>query len=126
ILDLVLDVSQAYYQLAGAATLVATGEQSVADAEASVRAARARMEAQVATAFDALQAEATLAQTRLNLDLFRGQLESARGLLNAALGLPANVRISVAPPASDPPVERATASVDALIEEARRRRPDLA
>jgi outer membrane protein len=125
ILDLVLGVSQAYYQLVGAQGLVTSGELSVDDAAASVRAARARMEAQIATAYDALQAEATLAQTRLNLDLFRGQLESARGLLSATLGLPANVRIDVAPMTGEPPVERASASVDALIEEARRRRPDL-
>lgn len=126
ILDLVLQVSQAYYQVVGSETLVASGELSVADAAASVRAARARMEAQIATAYDALQAEATLAQTQLNLDLFRGQLESSRGLLSAALGLPANVRLKVAPISGAPPVERAIASVDALIEDARRRRPDLA
>lgn len=126
VLDLILGVSQAYYQLVGAQGLVTSGELSVDDAAASVRAARARMEAQIATAYDALQAEATLAQTRLNLDLFRGQLESARGLLAASLGLPANVRIDVASPTGEPPVERASASVDALIEDARRRRPDLA
>lgn len=126
VLDLVLQVTQAYYTLVGAEALVAADAQSVADAEESVRATDARMQASVGTAADALQAQTTLAQVRLQLDADRGQLAIARGALNAALGVPIAAPLAVRAPAARPDPATVAASVERLIDVARAARPDLA
>ncbi len=126
VLDTVLAVTQAYYTLVGAEALVKADEASIADAEESVRATDARMEALVGTAADALQAQTTHAQVQLQLDADRGQLVIARGALNAALGIPIHTPTSIRVPDTLPDPTRIGASVDHLLEVARRARPDLA
>ncbi len=126
ILDLVLGVSQAYYTLVGAEALVRADEDSLADAEESVRATDARMQAKVGTAADALQAQTTRSQLQLALDADRGQLVIARGELNAALGIPVRERLAIRPPARVPGADGVSASVDHLLDVARAARPDLA
>lgn len=126
VLDTVLAVTQAYYTLVGAEALVRADEASMADAEESVKATDARMQALVGTAADALQAQTTRAQVQLQLESDRGQLAIARGALNAALGIPVHTRITIRPPDGAPDPTRVGASVDHLLEVARRARPDLA
>ena len=126
ILDSVLTISQAWYNLAGARHQVRESRLSVAEAEASVRAARARMKAKVATAYDALQAETTLAQIRIQLESWQGQERLARGQLAQAIGLPANAVLPLELSESGPEPRAITGNVEEWIEMARRQRPDVA
>jgi outer membrane protein len=126
VLDVVLDVSQAYYTLVGAESQVRADEESLADAEQSVRATEARMRAAVGTAADALQAQTTHSQVQLQLESDRGQLVIARGELNTAVGIPVETRIAVRQPAHTLDATAVGASVDRLLEVARVARPDLA
>lgn len=125
VLDTILDVAQAYYDLVGARRQVQASELSVGDAKASVRAARARMNAKIGTAFDALQAETTLAEIQIDLEGYRGQLDIARGQLATAVGLPANAPLDTAYHEGRPALTESMGSVDEMIAAARRRRPDL-
>lgn len=125
VLDTILGVAQAYYDFAGALRQVEESELSVADAAASVRAARARMDANIGTAYDFLQAETTLAEIQIDLEGYRGQLEIARGQLRTAVGLPANAPLALRRPEGRPDLERAMGNVDEMIEVARQLRPDL-
>lgn len=125
VLDTILGVAQAYYDLMGARRQVEASELSVADAEASVRAARARMRANIGTAYDALQAETTLAEIRIDLEGYRGQVEISQGQLATAVGLPANVRLDTVSAGRRPELRQAMADVDEMIDAARRLRPDL-
>ncbi len=125
VLDTVLITVQAYHQLAGALRQVDASELSVSDAAASVRAAKARMEAKIGTAYDFLQAETTLAQVQINLEGYRGQVEIGRGQLRTAVGLPANFDLEVKKDDSRADLGATMGSVDEMIETARRLRPDL-
>lgn len=125
VLDTVLGVAQAYYDLVGALRQVKASELSVSDAQASVRAARARMNANIGTAYDALQAETTLAQIQIDLEGYRGAVEIARGQLSTAVGLPANAHLDTILREGRPDLSRAMGSVDEMIDTARRMRPDL-
>lgn len=126
VLDLVLQVTQAYYTLVGAERLVAADALSVADAEESVRATDARMQALVGTAADALQAQTTRAQVQLQLESDRGQLVIARGALNASLGVPVHAPVAIREPETRLDPAAVAASVDRLLAVARTARPDLA
>jgi len=125
VLDAVLGVAQAYYDLVGALRQVEESERSVADAAASVRAANARMREKIGTAYDSLQAQTTLAQIQIDLEGYRGQVEIARGQLSTAVGLPASTRLVTGATRTRPDLDRAMGGVDEMIEVARRNRPDL-
>lgn len=125
VLDTILGVAQAYYDLEGARRQVTASELSVADATASVQAAEARMRAKIGTAYDSLQAQTTLAQIQIDLEGYRGQVSIARGELNTALGLAANTKLGAVSGTRRPDVAQAMGDVDEMIDVARRLRPDL-
>jgi outer membrane protein len=99
---------------------------AVEEAAASLRAAEERHRVGLATIADVLQARTARSQQQLQLESLAGGLQTARGALAVAMGVPANAAFDVpdVPPADS--VHFVTASVDSLIEYAVRTRPDIA
>jgi outer membrane protein len=99
---------------------------AVEEAAASLRAAEERHRVGLATIADVLQARTARSQQQLQLESLDGGLQTARGALAVAMGVPANAAFDVpdVPPADS--VHFVSTSVDSLIEYAVRMRPDLA
>lgn len=117
---------QAYFQAHAFGAALDAAELSERAARESLAAAEARYRAGSATPADRLQAQTALSQATLTRIRVGGELRTARGTLANAIGLDANRPLDLRPlaPATTPAdFER---NVDALIAEARQRRPDLA
>jgi len=123
--NVVLEVESAYFNYMANKGLVEAEHLSVQEAETSLESTQERQRVGLATIADVLQAKTALSQATLTLETTEGDLQTTRGALAAAMGLPANVPydIDAAPVTSVGP---ATDSVDALIATAVKSRPDLA
>lgn len=117
---------QAYFQVHAFSAALDAAEQSEKAAKESLAAAEARYRAGNATPADRLQAQTALSQATLTRIRVGGELQSARGVLANAIGIDAGRPIELRPlgPIAAPPDFES--NVDALIAEARQRRPDLA
>lgn len=125
--NVILQVEKAYYQYVAAKALLKAQTSSVKGAQASYDAANARRAAGIATIADVLQAKTALSSTELNLVSAQGLVQTLRGNLANALGLPANTDFDVTEELSEtPPIRELSEKVDACIKEAESRRPDLA
>ena len=122
----VLQAQVAYFTYMATSALLSAERSAVAQAQASLTAAERRNTVGLATIADVLQARTALSQERLNLETIQGGLQAARGSLASALGLPANLPFDLEPLPTDIPVGMITQSVDSVINEALRNRPDLA
>lgn len=121
-----LSAVQAYYQLFGARAAVEAAAQAERASLESLKAATARYEAGTATPADKLQAQTAHSQAKLNRIQAEGNARNAEGALANAMGLDANRPVSYVAPALKAPDERFDRNLDQLINDARRRRPDLA
>lgn len=120
-----LNAIQAYYQVqAGIAALDAAIESEHASEE-SYKAAQARYKAGVSTPADKLQAQTLFAQNTLNRITAEGTLKSAYGTLSNVMGLAANQALKLTTTAVIQPPNNIDQNIEALIEQARTRRPDL-
>jgi outer membrane protein len=124
--DVVLLVQSTYYQYQAAKALLAASEASLKQAEEALAAAEERRRAGVATIADVLQAKTTFSQRRLDVESARGLIETTRGALATALGVPANVPVDVSALPDGLRLEGTTPSVEELIARAAADRPDLA
>ena len=124
--DLMLGVAQSYYAYQGARALLVAQEASLKQAQENYAAAEERHRAGVATIADVLQARTVLSQQKLAYDTVKGQIETFRGQLATALGVPVNLPVDAADLPEDVHEDAAVASVDTLIAEAEKNRPDLA
>jgi len=116
---------QDYYQVqATLAALDATLESERAARE-SFAAADARYIAGSATPADKLQAQTAYSQATLNRITADGNLKNAQGSLANMLGLDANRNVLLVTANSTAAPANLDGDIAALIEEARRRRPDL-
>ena len=106
--------------------LLSAERSAIAEAQANLTAAERRNKVGLATIADVLQARTALSQERLNLETIQGNLQAARGSLASALGLPANLPFELEPLPTVMPVGALTQSVDSVINDALRNRPDLA
>ena len=122
----VLQAEVAYFTYMATSALLSAERSAIAQAEASLTAAERRNKVGLATIADVLQARTALSQERLNLETTEGNLQAARGSLASALGLPANLPFELEPLPTVMPVGALTQSVDSVINEALRNRPDLA
>ena len=123
--NVVLQVESAYFNYMANKGLVESERLSVKEAETSLQSTQERQRVGLATIADVLQAKTALSQATLTLETTEGDLQTTRGALAAAMGLPANVPYDInAAPATA--VGPATDSVDALIATAVSSRPDLA
>jgi len=124
--DVILQVLQAYYAYEGVKSLLAAQEASLKQAGENLNAAEERHRAGVATIADVLQARTTASQQRLAYDSVKGQIAVIRGALATSLGVPANTPIEAGELPEDLNLDRVTRSVDELIAQAEKQRPDLA
>ncbi|HYU53659.1 MAG TPA: TolC family protein, partial [Gemmatimonadaceae bacterium] len=122
----VLQAEVAYFNYMATTALLFAQRSVVAEAQANLNAAQQRNRVGLATIADVLQARTALSQEQLNLETIQGNLQAARGSLAAALGLPANLQFELEPLAGAIPVRALTLSVDSIINDALRNRPDLA
>lgn len=124
--DVVLRVEQTYYQLLGAEQTVGAAHETLTTAQASVDAARVRHQAGLATLGDIYQAETALAQTQLQWQRARGDVNKFKGILAVAAGLPVNVSLQLAAPPTQLPVREMIQTVEQYLVNAQVSRPDLA
>ncbi len=122
----VLQAQVAYFTYMATSALLAAEQSAIAEAQANLNAAQQRNRVGLATIADVLQARTALSQEQLNLETTQGSLQAARGSLASALGLPANLPFDLEPVAGAIPVRPLAQSVDSVINDALRNRPDLA
>ncbi|HUR94496.1 MAG TPA: TolC family protein [Gemmatimonadales bacterium] len=124
--DVVLQIQVAYFQYLANRSLLVAQRTTLAEAQANLEAAEERRRVGLATIADVLQARTAASQTQLDLQATEGNLQTTRGALALALGLPANLPYDVDSSAAAVPVGALADSVDALIASALHGRPDLA
>ena len=124
--NVVLQAEAAYFSYMATLALLNAQRSAIAEAQANLTAAEQRNKVGLATIADVLQAKTAYSQERLNLETIQGNLQAARGSLASALGLPANLPFDLQPLPQVIPVGIVAQSVDSIINEALRNRPDLA
>lgn len=124
--NVVLQAETAYFSYMATLALLAAERSAVAEAEGNLTSAEQRNKVGLATIADVLQARTALSQERLNVETIEGNLQAARGSLASALGLPANAPFDLQPLSAVIPVRAISLTVDSVINEALRNRPDLA
>ena len=123
--DVARNVARAYHSYVGAKSQVVASRATLDEAQTSLEAVEVRRLSGVATVADLYQAQSNVAQARLALERDQGNVDTGRGVLATAVGWPANTPFDVAA-MDDVPMDVFDRSVDDLIEDAQRRRPDLA
>lgn len=124
--NVVLLVEQAYYQYLNAKGLKVAEEASLKSARESLSAADERHRAGVSTIADVLQARTAFSQAELALESVDGQIQTIRGSLATAMGVPANLPVEAGELPQEIPVDAAAESVERFIAKAEAERPDLA
>ena len=122
----VYKVIETYFQYANAKALVKAQGTSFNEAITALKAAQERHKNGLATIADVLLAQTALSQAKLNLESIQGTVNTIRGALATAMGIPANTPYDIEDLPLNPPVDRAKEEVDAYIKTAMERRPDLA
>lgn len=122
----ILQAETAYFAYMATSALLGAERAAIAEAQANLAAAEQRHTVGLATIADILQARTALSQEQLNFESIQGNLQTARGVLAEAMGLPANLPYDLSPPPMTGPVHEVAQTVDSLIDEAVRNRPDLA
>ena len=122
--DVRLATQAAFFSLAAARDLAVVAAQNLARAESHQRLAEARRQAGDVPQADVLRAQAEVANARLQLIDARSRVQVAAGRLNTAMGRAAETPLDIkAIPEAPPPPGRA--ELDAAIERALARRPEL-
>lgn len=123
--SVLLSTVQAFHQVQGAeASLIAAREAEKA-AEQSFRAAEARYQVGSAAPADKLQAQTAWSQSQLTRITAEGGFKTAQGALATVLGRDAHRPVAVVTSQQTLPPVGFERDVNALVEEARQRRPDL-
>jgi outer membrane protein len=120
-----LSVIQSYYQVQAGIALLESAREAERASEESFKAANARYEAGVSTPADKLQAQTAYAQASLTRITAEGSLKTAYGTLANVMGWDANQSLILAPRTAVNLDQNIEQDIDALIEQARVRRPDL-
>ena len=124
--DVVLQVGQAYYTYAASRALLVAQRTTKAEADTNLIAAEERRRVGLATIAEVLQARTAAAQALLDLQRTEGQVAATRGALAVATGYPATADFDIDSTAGSAPIGAIVDSVDALIDLAKRSRPDIA
>lgn len=123
--EVMFRVEQAYFTYLGAAALREAAEASLADAKNHLEAAETRRAVGLATILDVLQARTALAQAELVKASLEGQVETVRGALATAMGLPATVPLKVRAVLPETPQLAVFEPVEELVSRALAQRPDV-
>ncbi len=124
--SVILQVQQAFFQYVSAKALLSAQEATVKEAETNLASAQELHRAGVATIADVLQAKTQLSQAKLAADGLTGTIQTTRGALATAMGIPPTVPYDVAMPPTDLPIQETSEAVDRFLEQAQAKRPDLA
>ncbi|HEX4210537.1 MAG TPA: TolC family protein [Candidatus Binataceae bacterium] len=124
--DVVFGVEQAYYGLAAAQAAVTAARENLQLAQADFESAGQRMNLGLATAPEYLLAKERVAQADFDLANAELMVRDAQANLAVAAGVPANYPLPIETLERQALPSNLGADVDALIEQARRERPDLA
>jgi outer membrane protein TolC len=116
---------QSYYAAQATRAALTAAQESEKASRESFSAAEARYKVGTGTPADRLQAQTAWSQTTLNRFKIEGEVRNSLGTLAAVMGLDANQPLRLADIAEVKPDIAFEKNVDALIEEARQRRPDL-
>ena len=122
---LFLSALQSFYMAQAARAAVVSATQAERSAREGFQVAEGRYKVGIATPADRLQAQTALSQATLNRIKAEGEARNSLGTLANVLGFDAQQRIALAEPEAVPTDTVFQRDVDALIDEARRRRPDL-
>ncbi len=120
-----LSTVQAYYQTHAAQAALDAAREAERAAKTSFDAAEARYLAGSATPADKLQAQTAYSQATLNRIAAEGTQKKAGGALANIIGLDANRSVTLAAVNTEAVPADFGRDVNALVEEAKRRRPDL-
>ena len=124
--DQVFLVIQVYFEYANARALEKALETSMKEASTNLDAAEERHRNGLATIADVLQAKTALSQAVLNLENAKGNVNTIRGALATAMGIPANTPYDIEDLPMNPPVDHVSEAVENYIKRAEENRPDLA
>ncbi|CAN5706327.1 TolC family protein [soil metagenome] len=124
--DAVLRIQVSYFQYLANRSLLDAQRTTLEEARTNLTAAEERRRVGLATIADVLQARTAASQARLELETTEGNVQTTRGALALALGLPANLPFDVDSSAAAAPVAALADSVNAIIATALQGRPDLA
>ncbi|MGC8916780.1 MAG: TolC family protein [Thermoanaerobaculum sp.] len=123
--EVVYRVQQAYFSYLGAQALRDAADASLGEARTFLEAAEARKAVGLATALDVLQARTAVAQAELARASLEGQVETVRGALATAMGLPATVPLNVRAVLPEIRELAAAESVEKLVAQALAQRPEV-
>jgi outer membrane protein len=124
--NIIFTVENAYYNYITAKALLEAQQATYKEAETNLEASKDRHHAGVATIADVLQAKTALAQAKLALDSLQGQIQTTRGALATAMGLPANTPYDIVVPKKEIPLKETLEKVEDYLAQAEKKRPDLA
>lgn len=124
--SVLLDTVQSYYQLYATQEAVQATLAAEKASQSSLDATRARQKAGTATRADVLQAQTAFSQAQLNRTQAEGDAAVAKGVLANAMGLSAELPLRIAQPPDLQVRQIGDQAVEALLQQARERRPDLA
>jgi outer membrane protein len=124
--NIIFAVENAYYNYITAKALLEAQQATYKEAETNWAASKDRHQAGVATIADVLQAKTALAQAKLALDSLQGQIQTTRGALATAMGLPANTPYDIVVPKKEIPMKETLEKVEDYLAQAEKKRPDLA
>jgi outer membrane protein len=116
----------AYFRYLANRALLEAQRTTVEEARTNLTAAEERRRVGLATVADVLQARTAASQAQLDFQTIEGNVQTTRGGLALALGLPANLPYDVDSSAAVAPVAALADSVNAIIATALQGRPDLA
>jgi outer membrane protein len=123
--QLIFNVARGYFMLDGADAVVRAAEQALADARVVQQSADALSGRGLATVVDVQLAHRGTAQAQYDLAQSIAAQHDAMYTLLAAMDLPPTTKLRVASASTRPLSPRTERTVDDLLREALRRRPDL-
>lgn len=123
--DVVLQLQEGYYSYLATKAHLAAAEANIREAQVNLEAASRRHEVGVATVADVLRARTFLSETQLLQQRLAGQIETLRGELATAMGIPASTPFDVGILPAEVPAEEITLEIEPLIKRALSSRPDL-
>lgn len=124
--NVMVSVLRTYYIYLADLSLIAANEDNIKETRENYEAAQLQFEAGTGTIVDVLQAKASYANALLLEKQLVGNAKTAMGQLATAMGLPANETFEVQKLPEKLPLEKVTDSIEALFEQAKTHRPDLA
>ena len=123
--EVALEVDEAYYAYLQSLALRDAASVNVKDTQESLNAAQERRKAGVATVADVLQAATAASYAKLALQQAEGQIQSLKGGLATAMGLPANIQVTVAELPDVKDIPDVQGDLERLVKQALAERPDL-